>query len=45
MKIYGECKTYGFNLWRWIKDKLQKRKGWRKILIDISGCDDNEEEN
>lgn len=45
MKIYGECKTYGFNLWRWIKEKLQKRKGYCKMAFKLDNLDDNEEEN
>jgi len=44
MKEYGEVKTYGFNVFRWIKEKFQRRKGWGSVSIDLSGLDENEEE-
>lgn len=41
---YGVIEKYGFNLFRWIKGKFQRREGWGSVCVDITGLDESEEE-
>ena len=47
MRDPWKIEIYGFNVFGWIKKKLQRKKGWKRLRsvgTDLSDLDKNEEE-